>query len=306
MARRFIPWLAALVALGGPLAGAAEEVTPPQVFQAARTLAADVEALRETMGRPAVTAAAWVVDFAEPRHVYYQAQTLARKVNRLAVQMNGQEQELPDVPLGEILPGHVLGLVRNAHAGITAVRAEVGAPGSAEEIGFDPDRAPRDVFREIVQINRQINLLLDTPIRPADVYGRIELAAAFVAGALTEDPSEPVYGTLPPFEPGKEPTDVYRRVLDCLGIAQRIGASQGVDVLDLNLRREARRRDIQPSDVYHLATTLLAELAHLTLELDAVDVDLPPIDRPKHVFPSHVFRMVGMLEDELNRLEASL
>ena len=231
MFRRLVPWLGALVVLAGPCATAAEDVTPPQVFQAARTLAADVEALRETMGRPAVTASAWVVDFAEPRHVYYQAQTLARKVNRLAVQMNGTTSELPEVPQGEILPGHVLGLVRNAHAGITAVRAEVGAPGSAEEIGFDPDRAPRDVFREIVQINRQINLLLDTPIRPADVYGRVELAAAYVAGALTDDPSEPIYGTLPPFEPGKEPTDVYRRVLDCLGIAQRIGASQGINVL---------------------------------------------------------------------------
>jgi len=42
------------------------------------------------------------------------------------------------------------------------------------------------------------------------------------------------------------------------------------------------------------------------LELDAHDVDLPPIERPAYIFPSHVFRMAGMLEDELNRLEASL
>ncbi|MYE25200.1 MAG: hypothetical protein F4Y01_14870 [Gammaproteobacteria bacterium] len=306
MARRFVPWLAVVVGLGGPFASAAEEVTPPHVFQAARQMAADVDALRDYMGRREVTAAGWVVDYAEPRHVYYQAQTLARKANRLVRQINGAETALPEPPIGEILPGHVLGLVQGAHQAINSVQQEIGAPAADGEVRFDADRAPRDVLREIVQINRQINLMLDIPIRPEDVYGRIELAAAYVAGKLTDDPAEPVYGTLPAFETGKQPVDVYRRVLTCLGIAQRIGESRGIRVLDLNLRREERRRDIEPSDVYHLATTLLAELAYLTLELDAHDVDLPPIEKPAYIFPSHVFRMAGMLEDELNRLEASL
>ena len=56
----------------------------------------------------------------------------------------------------------------------------------------------------------------------------------------------------------------------------------------------------------HLATTLLSELAHLTLSLDAKDVDLPPVERPRHIFPSHVFRMAGMLQDELATLETKL
>ena len=40
--------------------------------------------------------------------------------------------------------------------------------------------------------------------------------------------------------------------------------------------------------------------------LDARDVETPPIERPEHVFPSHVYRIAGMLQDELARLEASL
>ena len=91
-----------------------------------------------------------------------------------------------------------------------------------------------------------------------------------------------------------------------MGIAQEIGGQHGIAVLRLNLRRELRRRDIEPSDVYLLGTTLLAEVAYLTLTLDAKDVDLPPIERPKHIFPSHVFQMAGMLQDELARLETQL
>ena len=161
-------------------------------------------------------------------------------------------------------------------------------------------------MREIVQADRQLNYLLDRQFKPEDVYGRLELAATYVAGALTEDEAEPVYGELPPFEAGKMPADVYRRVLKCLELATVIGESQGIAMLELNLRRELRRRDIAPADVYDPATTLLSELAHLTLVLDAKDVPAPAVERPKHVFPAHVFRMAGMLQDELARLEAQL
>lgn len=302
--KQFTRWFGVLPAIAAALhAAGAEEIAPPHVFQAARQAAGDVEVLREYMGRAEVTAAPWVVDHAEPRHVYYQAQTLARKANRLALQFGTDAADLPEVPEGDIVPANVLELVLTAHGRIDAVRAEFGLARSNGHEDIDADRLPRDVLREVVQINRQLNFMLDNPIRPVDVYGRIELAAAYVAGALTEDPSQPIYGTLPPFEPGKQPTDVYQRVLECLGIAQRVGARRGIEVLQLNLRRESRRRDVRPADVYDLATTVLAELAHLTLELDAHDVDLPPVERPRHVFPAHVFQMAGMLEDELLRLE---
>ena len=171
---------------------------------------------------------------------------------------------------------------------------------------WSPTASPRDVFREIIQASRQLNHLLDRQFKPEDVYGRLELAATYVAGALTEDESSPVYGLLPPFEAGKVPADVYRRVLECLELATVIGEKRDVQMLRLNLRRELRRRDIAPADVYDLATTLLSELAYLTLVLDAKDVPAPEVERPTHIFPAHVYRMAGMLQDELARLEAKL
>ena len=283
---------------------AAEETTPAHVYQAVVQLGGDVDLVREVMGRPESTIDPWIVVEAQPRHVFYQAQTLFRKANRLAVELANAERVGPlPVPEDEIKPAMVLGVIGRAREQIDAVRGELGIAYRAETPRLDVDRQPADVLQEVVQTSRQLNFLIDRKFRPEDVYGRLEYAAAYVAGALTGDDGEPEYGELPPFESGKVPADVYRRVLECLELATVIGERRGVDVLKLNLRRELRRRDIAPADVYDLATTLLSEVAYLTLVLDAKDVGAPPIERPKHVFPSHVYQIAGMLQDELARLE---
>lgn len=286
---------------------AEEEITPAHVYQAVSQVSANIGLIREVMGRPELTTDPWVVIDAQPRHVYYQALTLFRKANSLATELAGAERQTPPPVLGEeIAPADVFAVVALARGHIDTVRRELGMTYGAELAALEPDRQPRDVFRETIQASRQLNFLLDRQFKPEDVYGRLELAATYVAGALTEDESEPIYGVLPPFEAGKVPADVYRRVLECLELATVIGEKRDIDMLRLNLRRELRRRDIAPADVYDLATTLLSELAYLTLVLDAKDVPAPEIDRPKHVFPSHVFRIAGMLQDELARLEADL
>ena len=292
-------------ATAGWNAAAEEEITAAHVYQAVTRLAADVELVREVMGRPELTTAAWIVVEAQPRHVFYQALTLYNKANRLAVELAGAERVGPlPVPETDITQASVMGAIQRASTQIDTVRQELDITYRAEVPPLETDRDPADVLREIVQTSRQLNHLLDRKFKTEDLYRRLELAATYVAGALTEDESEPVYGELPPLETGKTPADVYRRVLECLELATVIGEVHGVAMLKLNLRRELRRRDIVPADVYDLATTLLSEVAYLTLVLDAEDVGAPPIERPKHVFPSHLYRMAGMLQDELARLEA--
>ena len=296
----------ALAMLSGWTASAAEDPTIAHVYQSMEQISQDVELIREVMGRPVVTSSPWIVIDAEMRHVYYQMQTVLRDVNRLARELTGEGAELLPVPLGDIEASHLHELANATRGGLDRIRGELGIAYRTEARALDSRRRPEDVLREAVQVDRQLELMLDRPIVPADVYDRLMLAAAYVAGALTEEPGDPVYGDLPPFEPHKMPADVYRRVLECLAIAQEIDRKHGIPVLQLDLRRELRRRDIEPPDVYHLATTVLTELAHLTLTLDAVDVDLPPIERPKHIFPAHVYQVAGMLQDQMARLEDKL
>ena len=296
----------ALALLPVGTAGASEDLTIAHVHRAMAQISQDVELIRETMGRPRVTARPWIVIEAEMRHVYYQMQTVLRDVNRLDRELMGEGAELPTVPLAEIEVGHLQELATATLAGLDRIRARLGITYRTEPGEIDRRRGTPDVLREAVQVDRQLELMLDRPIVPADVYDRLMLAAAYVAGALTENPEEPDYGDLPPFEPHKMPADVYRRVLECLAIAQEIDREHGIPVLQLDLRRELRRQDIEPPDVYHLATIVLTELAHLTMMLDAEYVDLPPIERPELIFPAHVYQIAGMLQNQMARLESKL
>ena len=286
---------------------AEEEVSTAQLYQAVVQLAANVDLVREVMGRPELTTDPWIVVNAQPRHVVYQAMTLHRKANWLSSELVGAVRAgLLPVLGDEIDLGTVLSVVQGAALQIDVVRGELGMTYAAEVPELEPATTLGDVLREIVQVSRQLNFLLDRQFKLEDVYRRLELSATYVAGALTDEESMPEYGDLPPFETGKTSADVYRRVLECLELATVIGEKRDVPVLRLNLRRELRRRDISPADVYDLATTLLSEIAHLTLVLEAEDVAGPPIETPKHVFPSHAYQLAGMLQDELARLEAKL
>ena len=303
--RALLPFVLCILVGVAPLR-AEEHLTYPHVYQELRGVAQDVELVREVMGRPKVTASPWEVLEAEPRHVYSQVQTILRDVNQLSLQLTGEAQPMPTAPEEVIEIGHLHELVTASRAGLDRIRNKLEIGYRAEPNGLEDGRGPEDIMSEAVQVDRQLELMLDRPISSEDVYDRLKVAASYVAGVLTTDPDKPVYGTLPLFEPHKMPSDVYRRVLECLAIAQAIDREYGIPVLQINLRPELIRDDIHSSDVFHLATTVLVELANLTLTLEGEYVDLPPIERPEHIFPSHAYQMAGLLQEQLSKLEAKL
>ena len=292
-----------LVAVWVGMAASAQEVTSAHVYQAVGQITADVELLRDTMGRPTSKMPPWIVDHALPRHVLYQAQALFHNANRLGSQLGLAEQDVPPVPAGQVTPADVLEVVRATHALLDMVRKQLDVNYGTDLPPLVAEQLPRDVLRELVQASRQLNLMLDEPIHPKDVYDQLESAAAHVAGALADGDGKPSYAPPPPFEPRRTQVDVYRRLLECVGLAQKIGAKEGIEVLQLNLRMEMRRTDIGPSDSYHLATTLLAELVHLGTVLKTGPAEPPPVERPAYILPAHVYRMAGVLRNELARLD---
>ena len=295
-----------LVALGIAAAAEAQEITSTHVYQAVGQIATDVELLRETMGRPLSEMPPWIVDHALSRHVLYQAQALRHNANQLGRQLGLPMQDMPPAPIGEVTPADVLEVVRATHALLDLTRKQLGVDYGTDLPPLATEQLPRDVLRELVQASRQLNLMLDDPIHAKSTYDQLESAASRVAGVLSKDGATPLYSPPPPFEHGRTPIDVYRRVLECVGLAQKIGAKKGIEVLQLNLRMEMRRTDIGPSDSYHLVTTLLAELEHLSTVLDTQPAEPPPIERPQYILPSHVHRMAGVLRNELARLDMKL
>ena len=103
---------------------AADEVTPAHVYQAVDRLAREIVLIRAISGAPQLEAKPWVVRAAQPRHVYYQAQTLFRKSNRLAGEVAGVERsvewflELDETAAGraERIGEEVAAILGNPHA----------------------------------------------------------------------------------------------------------------------------------------------------------------------------------------------
>lgn len=108
-------------------------------------------------------------------------------------------------------------------------------------------------------------------------------------------PEEPV------FDPGKTPGDVYRRLLGCFEKLREIAAASGEEMLELEV--DVALIDVaEPSDVYDVASLIVAELAHLHAQL-------PGGEPPREIyyvgrkFPADVYQRVGILEQQLVQLD---
>jgi len=219
-----------------------------------------------------------------------------RKADRLCQEYAGDPMApVPhSPPLADLQPAHVLGVIdaalRELREVARAVGADIGDPPARE-----PGKTPSDVFGALATANRQINLLLERPFTPADVFQQVSLAIAY-ASRLSKH--EPAVGA---FERAKRPADCYRRLMACLDLARGAVRRANQPVIDgFGTADDA----ILPSDVYDAATLVLAEVAYLhALSKDANPVYPFEANQPGRKLPAHVFQLAGALEKQLQQLK---
>src|SRR5690606_29025289 len=94
----------------------------------------------------------------------------------------------------------------------------------------------------------------------------------------------------PPPERGKQPVDVFLRLVECYAILETIAYQSGIPVLHLDLptaKNVGHSRQLEPSDVYDMATLLVSDLAYLHAQLKQIDSPRS-ITYPGRMCPSHV------------------
>jgi len=295
--------LASLFALCQGVAGAENkgDTGSADVLVAVSTFANDLETVRLYMGKPTVALNRFRVEFAAPRHDFYQAQTLFRKVNRLGSEVAGlTRQSPPPAPEHDvIIPGDVLRMVAYAQSQLDPIRASLGIEDKSPTPKRDPSIDSKDVFEELAQINRQLNLMIDDPFRSSDVIAQLSLASVYLAGVLVKMDREP-FPTVP-FVANKQPIDVYELLIDCFVLNQRIGERMDVPVLKIDARRLKRDHSIL-SDVYDLATILLSDVAFWSTRLDHSEDVFPPAGTLKNIFPAHVYAKAESIREQLDRV----
>jgi hypothetical protein len=272
-------------------------ILPADCFARASRLGGEVELIRREMGRPVETRPPVTVAGASPRECWFQALAVFRKADRLCAELAGDPvAQVPHVPpLAELQPGHVLQVIDAATRELIEIKRALGIPESADEPARDIAKTPSDVYGALATTDRQINLLLTQPFTPSDVFQQVSLAVAYAArlGA------EPVAAK---FARGKRPADCYDRLTTCLEHARALVRRAGHPVIDA-APAAGDPSAVVPSDVYDLASLVLAEVAFLHAHVKSAQPMHPfESNSPGRRLPSHVWQLAGVLEQQLAQL----
>ncbi len=274
--------------------------TPADVYVRVAETRAEIELIRFEMGRPRHARPEIAVSGIAPREVFFQVLTLFEKANRLGFEQTRTRAERPLEPSTDPTPADVLRVVDAALSRLRAVKADLGIVSNVSVPPVDPSKRPVDVFKSIVQANRQLSLLLVRRFSPSDVYEQVTVAIGYAARLRSLFPGNRV-PPAPAREAGKRPQDVYRLLIDCLNTVKLIAATSGLSIATL----EASEEEIgaaRPSDVYDISSLLVAELAFLHQQPGALDAPRPAY-YPGRKFPSDVYQRAGQLKIQLDELQ---
>jgi len=292
-----------------PVSGRAvspETILPADVLARVQWFREELEAIRFEMGKPKDRRVTRLATDALPHEVYFQAITLFIKADRLALELTGSTGLRPrPVSPSAIRPYHNWALVTAALGRLVTIKKELGIQETVSENAHPPSTKPTEVARAIVQANRQLNLMLQRSFSSSDVFQQVSWGIQYAKALLAQFPAATPSGASPPFERGKQPGEVFLRLVQCFKHVEEIAHLSGTAALHLDAKAAKRAVDdfdIQPSDVYDLATLLVSDLTYLYGRLKDVP-PIPSVPFPGRKFPSHVYQQAGTLLDHLRALE---
>jgi hypothetical protein len=200
---------------------------------------------------------------------------------------------------------HIWKIVNASYLRVLAIKVELGLNEMVSERQEDSSTSLTDTGRAIVQANRQLNLLQERHFSPSDVSQQVLLASQYAERLLARFPQ----GSFPletvRLERGKQPADVFLRLAECYAVLEKIAQQSNVPVLHLDLpaaQKVGKSRQLEPSDVYDMATLLVSDLAYLHTHLKSHDSPTP-IPYPGRTFPSHVYQQATVLLHQLKALD---
>jgi len=294
--------LLALIAL--PARGHALEgddiATVDRLFARVALVRKEIELIRLEMGRPRSEPAGIVVTNASSREVFFVARNMFAKANRLSFELTRDMAPTPEIPIGEILPLDVSVVVTAALMRLRQVKTKLDISQQSSEPPTLGVKTPSDVYISVFEADRQLDLLLDQPLGPSDVFQEVTLAVGYAARLLARFPGQSRIPEAPSFERHKVPAEVYRRLLGCFEHIRSVAQASGLEIMELHTGDRGLSW-VTSADNYELASILVAELAYFHSRLPGAT---PPrnVYYPGRKFPSDVYQRAGILENQLRNL----
>ena len=279
-------------------------IAPPDVFRLVQILEAEIDLVRNEMGRPKYERAALQIQDAQPREVYFQANSLLKRTGQLLNEHTlsssaSTEQTLPE----GITPSHVYQLVNQSLEKMRTLKGVLKIPEKVDVTNFDLDAAkvPSDVYIKIVHLNRQVDILLDNKFSSSHAYQAVTRGIAYCSSQLSLYPDAPRIPKAPPLERGKRPFDVMERIKNCYLLLIKLQDATRTKHLKWDLNTEMESSLVTPGEVYDIATLIESELAFLHNKSQTRHV-VRRMFYPGKKTPSQVYQRVGILEKQLEIL----
>jgi hypothetical protein len=266
-----------------------EDIKPPQCYARAQQLLGELRTIRTEMGRSEDTRALPEITNAQPRECYFAALAVWHKAERLAAELGASPVRPPSAPSPrEAVPGHVLQLIDASLEQLAEIKQRLGIAEAAREPALESSRVPSDVLGSLIRATRELSRMMERAFTPADVYRVVSLASVYAArmgGRLSS----------PRFERGRRPADCYAQLERCLKVINGLIAKHDQP----SLEERGAPADVQPGDVYDLATLVLGELAFLhSLGTHPAVHPFEPLPSGNRL-PAHVHQLACQLEAQL-------
>ncbi len=272
------------------------------VFLHVSKVQAELELLRFHMGKPKSKNIEQLlsVRYAAPREVFYQALTLFEKSNQLGFDHLRVRTSMPSTPPSNIQPADVFKVVDQALNRIRAVKKHIGIQELITEPTLNQQKVPADVLIAIIQINRQLNLLLDEQFPPKGVFKKVSVAISYASTLLASFPNASRIPAPDAIQVGKRPADVLNRLLESYHHIRLIAARSKLTMLQVDL--DISNIDVAPSDVYDIASLIVSDLAYMNSKLPTSSLPRPVFDSGRK-FPSDVFQRASILKKQIELLD---
>lgn len=260
----------------------------------------DLGAFRRAMGEPGVGNPDLGVWSGEPRDIYGQTLTLYERTARLLFETTRMREPVPSLPTGPVGFSDVLTLTTSAYGVLKKVMQELNVPGVERNSWSLPPPVRGDMFKTALSLERQVNALLERPLNYSDVYMEVNRAVGYSARLLAHFPGAVQAPEEPPFTPGKQPGEVYARLLACLDILARIWDVLGVSQHAVETK-PASIDSLAPVDVFMVATLVVSQLDFLHKYLNILKMPRD-VFFPGRKFPAQVYQRAGLLQAQLEQL----
>lgn len=260
-----------------------------------------IKLIRKAIGKPKNQKNIITISDASPREVYFIAQALFQRANRLAYEVTGSYEIEPSMEGSILVPAHIWQLIDQSLKRILLVKKKLNITSTFTEKLANPSTTPTDVLNSMLKTNQKINNMLYKQFLPSDVFEQITLAITYTQALLERIDSEILIPSSPPFEKNKTPTDVYKILIECIQTLQRISEASGQKMLKIYINENALHQ-VEPSDVFSLARIIVAEVQYFNTLLSQ-DQSLFQTYYPGYKTPSDVYQRAGILLKQLQVLK---